>query len=80
MWYCRQWRWLSRILSSITVGYWSVGHKNGNLGKCEMVHLGKSNEGRTFTEKSQILGKVVKQSDLGVQVHSLLTGVLQVDG
>lgn len=32
------------------------------------------------TEKSQILGKVVKQSDLGVQVHSLLTGVLQVDG
>lgn len=45
-----------------------------------MVHLGKSNEGRTFTEKGQTLGKVVKQSDLGVQVHSLLTGVLQVDG
>ncbi|XP_055495534.1 uncharacterized protein LOC129699607 [Leucoraja erinacea] len=50
-----------------------------NTEKCEMLHFGTSNKGRTYTVNSRPLGSVVEQWDLGVQAHGSLKVESQVD-
>ena len=50
-----------------------------NLDKCEVMHYGRSNQGRTYSVNGRALGRVVEQRDLGVQIHSSLNMESQVD-
>eukprot|EP00061_Rhincodon_typus_P000805 g12800.t1 len=50
-----------------------------NIGKCEVLHFGKSNQGRSFMVKAKTLRSVVEQRDLGIQVHGSLKEESQVD-
>ena len=48
-----------------------------NLDKCEVMHFGRLNQGRTYSVNGRTLGRVTEQRDLGVHIHSSLkaTGV-----
>eukprot|EP00061_Rhincodon_typus_P015643 g43430.t1 len=50
-----------------------------NIDKYEVLHFGKSNQGRSFMVNSRALRSVVEQKDFGVQVHSSLKVESQVD-
>eukprot|EP00061_Rhincodon_typus_P007189 g28622.t1 len=50
-----------------------------SLDKCEMLHFGKANQGRTYTVNGRALGSAAEQGNLGVQVHSSLKVELWVD-
>ena len=50
-----------------------------NLDKCEVMHFGRLNLGRTYSANGRALGRVLEQRDLGVQVHSSLKMESQVD-
>eukprot|EP00061_Rhincodon_typus_P008284 g30756.t1 len=50
-----------------------------NLDKCEVLHFGKANQGRTYTLNGKVLGSVAEQKDFGVQVHNSLKVESQVD-
>ena len=50
-----------------------------NLDKCEVMHFGRSHQGRTYSVNGRVLGRVIEQRDLGVQVHSSLKVESQVD-
>ena len=50
-----------------------------NLGKCEVMRFGRSNQGRTYSVNGRILGRVIEQKDLGVQVHTSLKVESQMD-
>ena len=50
-----------------------------NTDKCEVLHFGKSNQGRTCTVNGRVLESVEEQRDRGVQVHSSLKAASQVD-
>eukprot|EP00061_Rhincodon_typus_P013300 g39589.t1 len=49
------------------------------IDKCEVLHFGKSNQGRSFMVNGRALSNVVKQRDLAVQVHGSLKVESQVD-
>ena len=36
-----------------------------NLDKCEVMHFGRSNQGRTYSVNGRALGRVTEQRDLG---------------
>lgn len=48
-----------------------------NLDRCEVLHFGKSNQGRTFTVNSRSLRNVVVERDL-VQVDIYLKRCIQL--
>ena len=50
-----------------------------NLDKCEVMHFGRLNQGRTYSVNGRALGGVTEQRDLGIQVHSSLKVEAQVD-
>eukprot|EP00061_Rhincodon_typus_P005366 g24787.t1 len=50
-----------------------------NLDKCEVLHFGKANQGKTYTFNGKVLGSVAEQRDFGVLVHSYLKAESQVD-
>ena len=50
-----------------------------NLDKCEVMHSGRLNQGRTYSVNGRALGRVTEQRDLGVHVHSSLKVESQVD-
>jgi len=50
-----------------------------NLDKCEVMHFGRSNQGKTYSVNGWALGRVKEQRDLGVQVHNSLKVESQVD-
>ena len=50
-----------------------------NLDKCEVMHFGRLNQGRTYSVNGRVLGRVTEQRDPGVHVHSSLKVELQVD-
>ena len=37
-----------------------------NLDKCEVMHFGRLNQGRTYSVNGRALGRVTEQRDLGV--------------
>ena len=49
------------------------------MDKCEVMHFGRSNQGRTYSVDGRALGKVIEQRGLGVHVHSSLKVEPQVD-
>eukprot|EP00061_Rhincodon_typus_P002924 g18823.t1 len=55
---------------------WQVEFK---LDKCEVLHFGNANEGKTFMVNGRALWCVVEQRNVGVQVHSSLKVESQVD-
>ena len=50
-----------------------------NLDKCEVMHFGRLNQGRTYSVNGRALGRVTEQRDLEVQVHSSVKVESQVD-
>ena len=49
------------------LGQWADEWKmEFNLDKCEVMHFGRSNQGRTYSVNGRALGRVTEQSDLGV--------------
>ena len=50
-----------------------------NLDKCEVMHFGRLNQGRTYSVNGGALGRVTEQKDLGVHVHSSLKVESKVD-
>ena len=50
-----------------------------NFNKCEVMHFGRLNQGRTYSVNGRALVRVTEQRDLGVQVHSSLKVESQVD-
>eukprot|EP00061_Rhincodon_typus_P012956 g39028.t1 len=55
------------------------GKMKFNFDKCEVLHVGKTNQGRNYTFNGKILGSVAAQRNLGMQVHSSLKVESQVD-
>ena len=39
-----------------------------HLDKCEVMHFGRLNQGRTYSVNGRVLGSVTEQRDLGVRV------------
>ena len=50
-----------------------------NLDKCEVMHFGRLNQGKTYSVNGKTLGRVIEQRDLGVKVHRSLEVESQVD-
>lgn len=50
-----------------------------NAAMCEMLHFGKSNQGKTFIVNGRAMKSVLEQKDISVQVHSSLKVASQVD-
>eukprot|EP00061_Rhincodon_typus_P016807 g45209.t1 len=50
-----------------------------NIDKCEVLHLGKSNQGWSFMVNGRAIRSVAEQRHLGVQVHGSLKVDSQVD-
>ena len=55
-----------------------------NFDICEVMHFGRSNQGRTYSvnhrnRNGRALGRFIEQRDLAVQVHSSLKVESQVD-
>ena len=58
---------------------WASGLMEFNLDKCEVMHFGRLNRGRTYSVNGRALRRVIEQRDLGVHVHSSLKVESQVD-
>ena len=54
------------------LGQWDEWQMELNSDKCEVMHFGRLNQGRTYSINGRALGRVTEQRDLGVQVHSSL--------
>ncbi|XP_059843914.1 P-selectin glycoprotein ligand 1 isoform X2 [Hypanus sabinus] len=50
-----------------------------NTDKCEVLHFGRTNQGRTYKVNGRTLRSAVEQRDLGIQIQNSLKVVSQVD-
>ena len=50
-----------------------------NADKCEVLHFGRTNQGRTYKINGRTLTSAVEQRDLGIQIHNSLKVTSQAD-